>query len=245
MLVIFLQFVTNFNLYAQDAQNAYTQQDDLNQKTREARRLIRESEDVLQELIKYSKQGPYILNHVRAAKAVVIIPNLYKIGFLFGVEAGSGVMMARADNGVWSYPAFVKIKSGSFGFQVGYQESQLLLLVLTQKGLSSLLNQPVTLGGEISAAAGPIGEGYQAATTTQLGADVLSYMSASGAFIGAALEGSLLTPDDKLTNIYYVDQDANRKTVILDGLYANANADRLREMVQDFSDKIIDIDDIQ
>ncbi len=204
---------------------------------REIRKIIHSSEAVLSELVHYSAYGKSIINRIRNAKALILVPSLYKVGFLLGAEAGQGIMMARSEEGLWSYPTFIKIKSGSFGFQFGYQESQLLLLILTSTGLNNVLKHSVTLGGEISAAAGPVGEGYQAATSTDLGADIISYMSASGAFLGASLEGSFLAPANELTKKYYGDDNANSTAVMLDGLYANPHADKLRQMIQNISDQ--------
>ncbi|MEM7072282.1 MAG: lipid-binding SYLF domain-containing protein [Pseudomonadota bacterium] len=199
---------------------------------RDLAKIVHESEHMLDDLLYHSKASDSIMDHLRQARAVIVIPGLFKAGFLVGLEAGTGLLLARTQDRSWSYPAFLKFTGASLGFQFGYQEARLLLLVMTDGGFSNLLKRPVSIGGELSAAIGGVGDGYNAATTANLGVDLISYMDTSGLFLGASLEGSLLQKADDLTGIYYGEDQATIRTVVLDGQYANPDANRLRQILE-------------
>ncbi len=143
-------------------------------------------------------------NHVKDVKGLLIVPALYKAGFVFGGSGGRGVLLVRDEKtGEWSEPAFYTIGSVSFGLQIGAKKSEVIMMVMTRKGLESLFASTIKLGGEISVAAGPVGASAEAATTPTLSADYLSFARAKGAFGGFSLEGAVVKTNDVWNMAYY------------------------------------------
>lgn len=132
------------------------------------------------------------------AKAMVIIPRSIRAGFLLAGAAGNAVMIARTENGGWSQPVFLTVGSVSFGFQAGAEASEVVLLVMTQRGMEHLLSTTVKLGGDVSLAAGPVGAGAKAQT-----ADILSYSRQRGLYGGVSLEGAILKTRGDWNSAYY------------------------------------------
>jgi len=171
----------------------------------------------------------FVKKYMRDAKGVLVIPTLLKAGFFVGGEGGSGVLLAKGQNGQWSYPAFYTMGAVSIGIQFGGQVSETMLIIMTSKGLNSIIANKVTLGGELNAAVGPYGVGIKGATSTALGADIITYSVGKGAFLGGALEGAVIEKRDTLNRQYYNDQAVTPEAIVLEGRYRNAKADRLRE----------------
>ncbi len=132
------------------------------------------------------------------AKAMVIIPNSWRAGFVFGGSGGDAVMIARNQDGSWSQPTFFVVGSGSFGFQAGVEKSEIVLLVMTQRGMEHLLSTTVKLGADISIAAGPLGAGAKAQTT-----DILAFSRSRGLYGGMTLEGAMLKTRRNFNDAYY------------------------------------------
>jgi lipid-binding SYLF domain-containing protein len=130
------------------------------------------------------------------AQCAVVIPSLKKAAFIVGVEGGTGVMSCRHADNTWSAPIFMRLEKGSAGFQIGAQSTDLVLLVMNKSGAEKLLNNKVTLGGDASVAAGPVGRTAGAATDAQMSAEMLSYSRSKGLFAGVNLSGGSLRPDD-------------------------------------------------
>jgi len=128
------------------------------------------------------------------AQCVVVIPSLKKAAFIVGGEYGSGVMSCRRDAG-WSAPVFMQLAKGSWGFQIGAEQVDVVLLVINRRGVDKLLDDKVSLGADASVAAGPVGRSAQAATDAQMHAEMLSYSRAQGLFAGIDLSGGVLRPD--------------------------------------------------
>jgi len=128
------------------------------------------------------------------AQCVVVIPELKKASFIVGAEGGRGVLSCRRGQG-WTSPVFMEIAKGSFGLQAGAQKTQLILMIMNRKGLDTLLSNKVTLGGDASIAAGPIGRAGSVATDAQLNTEMLSYSRSKGLFAGIDLSGGTLKPD--------------------------------------------------
>ena len=145
------------------------------------------------------KNYTWLHDHLKDAKGLLIFPQVIKGGFFIGGSGGTGVLVVRdARTGDWSQPAFYKLASVSVGFQIGGEHSQVILFIRSQEGLDSFLNSSVKLGGEVSVAAGPVGEGAQATT-----ADILSFSRSKGAFVGAALGGTVVKPAKDLNRAFY------------------------------------------
>jgi lipid-binding SYLF domain-containing protein len=174
------------------------------------------------------------LNVIRRARAVMICPQVFRAGFIFGASAGACVLVNRANsNGagsVWSYPAFYGINSGSVGFQIGLQDAEIVLFILTERGLHSILDSQVKLGADASVSFATLGRGIEAATTADLGADVLVVGESRGLYAGISIEGSVLTSRSGWNQAYYGTPFAARQ-IILDGQGRNQGADPLREML--------------
>lgn len=171
----------------------------------------------------------FVKKYMRDAKGVLVIPSLLKAGFFVGGEGGTGVLLAKGEGGQWSYPAFYTMGAASIGVQFGGQVSETMLIIMTAKGLNSIINNKVTLGGELNVAVGPYGVGVKGATSTALGADIITYSVGKGAFIGGGLEGAVIEKRDTLNRDYYSDSTVTPQAIVLEGRYRNPKADRLRE----------------
>jgi lipid-binding SYLF domain-containing protein len=164
---------------------------------------------------------------LRRSKAVIVVPQLVKAGFILGGQGGSGVLLARNAQGHWSSPAFYTLGSASIGLQIGAEVSEIVLLVMNNRALDKLLANRVTLGGDVSIAAGPVGGTLEAGTTTNAGADIYSFARNKGLFGGLTLEGGLLVPSQDSNKAYY-GAGATTRGIVIDQTFANPGADQLR-----------------
>lgn len=169
------------------------------------------------------KPLPYLLGK---AQAVLIVPSLLKAGFFVGGEGGSGVLLARGKGGEWSNPAFFSIGSGSFGLQIGFQDSQVILLIMSRRTLESMLEAKVKLGADASVSAGPVGIGYEGSTAINLRADIYSYALSRGAFLGASFEGSVTVEDNDRNRAYY-GPGATAQSILVQQRHSNPGAAEL------------------
>ena len=137
------------------------------------------------------------------ARCVAVIPGVKKAALVFGGEYGKGVMSCRMTGGGWSAPAFLTLETGSWGAQIGAESTDVVLLVMNDRGIDHLLQDEVALGADASLAAGPVGRSGTAATDAQLNAEMLSYSRSRGVFAGIDLSGGVLRPDnDADKNVY-------------------------------------------
>jgi lipid-binding SYLF domain-containing protein len=139
---------------------------------------------------------------MEGAKCVAIVPSMLKAGFIFGANYGKGVATCRTGKG-WSAPVFFRVTGGSWGLQAGGQASDLVLIVRTENGMRYLLGSKFKLGGDASAAAGPVGRDAQAMTDLTLRAQVLTYSRARGLFAGVSLSGGVIRQDGGDTTAFY------------------------------------------
>lgn len=138
------------------------------------------------------------------AQAIYIMPQLVKGAFLFGVEGGNGILLARDEKtGRWSEPLFYETSAGSFGLQAGAQSQEAIMLVMTPKGMDSLLTSNVTLGVDGSVAMGPKGIGSKGSTTPNLNADYITFARAKGLFAGFSFDGAVVRKRDDLNAAFY------------------------------------------
>jgi lipid-binding SYLF domain-containing protein len=141
---------------------------------------------------------------LRTARAVLIVPTLVKAGFFLGGEGGDGVMLARSGHGTWTDPAFYTLASASFGLQIGIQAAEVVMIINTDKALNALEADQFKFGAQAGIAVVTLGAGAQAASSTALqSADIIVWSSASGAYAGVTLEGSLVKPRDSYNESYY------------------------------------------
>jgi len=162
------------------------------------------------------------------AYAVAIVPSVIKVGLGVGARRGSGVLVVRRDDGHWTNPVFINLTGGSFGFQIGVQSTDVLLVFTSRASTEGIVGGKVTLGADASVAAGPVGRQTAAATDIGLTAQVYSYSRAQGLFAGVALDGSALTIDRKSNAAYY------GKPGVLASEIIAGNAPRPPESAQEF-----------
>ena len=136
------------------------------------------------------------------AEAVAVFPGVLKGGFIVGGRGGSGVISRRVPGG-WSAPAFFDLGGGSVGLQIGVAQTDYILLFMNETAVASLLKDKVEIGGEGSAAAGPVGRSASASTDARLNAQILSYSRSKGAFAGLELKGVVIKPDNEDNNQVY------------------------------------------
>ena len=161
------------------------------------------------------------------AKGVVVFPQVLKAGFFVGGAGGSGVLLGKDAAGNWSSPAFYTMGQGSIGLQFGAQANELVLVVMTDKALQAIISNQVKLGGDLSAAVGPVGTTLGASTTTNLKVDVFSFAISKGLFIGASVEGSILSSNSDSNESYY-GQPVTSQQIVIDRTVSNPHADGLR-----------------
>lgn len=170
-------------------------------------------------------------NNVKNAKGLLIIPGLMKGGFVVGGAGGRGVLLVKDEvTGEWSNPAFYSIGSVSFGLQIGGKISDVVMMVMTEKGLQSLYASSFKLGGDMSVAAGPIGATAEGATAPSLNVDYLSFARSKGAFAGVSLDGAVVKTSDEWNNTYYGTLVKPSDILVIRSV-TNADADLLRHAV--------------
>ncbi|MGD0102416.1 MAG: lipid-binding SYLF domain-containing protein [Rhodopila sp.] len=167
---------------------------------------------------------------LKRAKGLMICPRIFKAGFFFGGEGGNCVLLARAGNDTWSYPAFYTIGSGSFGFQFGIEDNELLMMILTDHGLNAVLDSQIKLGANAGIAVATIGAGIQGSTTTAVGADIVAFAASRGLFGGVALEGSVMSAQSQWDQSYY-GQPVGARQLIMQMQGSNPGADPLRDLL--------------
>src|SRR5690242_11295778 len=131
------------------------------------------------------------------ANGIIIVPGLKRAGFVVGGQYGKGVFVTRLRNGGWSAPSTIRIEGGSFGLQIGAGETDLIMLAMNEDAVKQLMNTGVKIGGDLMAAAGPLGREASAATTPIPASGLLAYSRARGVFAGATVNGSTLRSDDE------------------------------------------------
>ena len=171
------------------------------------------------------KDYEWLRGHLKDAKGVLIYPQVLKAGFIFGGSGGTGVLLTRdSKTGEWSDPAFYTLGSVSFGLQIGGEAAEVVLLVMSQKGVDSLLTSKFKLGGDTSIALGPVGAGAKSDIT----ADFVSFAKSKGLYAGMNLDGSYVVVREGLNKAYY-GKEATPLDILVKGSVGNKGADPLRE----------------
>ena len=177
----------------------------------EVKRLQRSSE-VLQDIMKSPDKGiPQDL--LDKAACIVIVPGLKKGGIGIGGKYGKGEIMCRKSDGKWSAPLFITIEGGSFGLQLGFEQIDVVMLIMNHKGADKLIADKFTVGADASAAAGPVGRQTSASTNVRMDAEILTYSRAKGLFAGISLDGATLRPDKEDNRDFY-GKDIDPRSVI-------------------------------
>ena len=169
------------------------------------------SAETLSDMMRASDKGiPQDL--IDKARCVVVVPGMKKAGFIFGAKYGRGFAVCRRQGGSgWSAPAAMRVEGGSVGFQIGASETDVVLLVMNEGGMKHLLSDKFTIGGEATAAAGPVGRDASAQTDALMNAEMLSYSRSRGLFAGISLEGATLRPDEDTNKELYGRETTNRE----------------------------------
>src|SRR5271167_2074479 len=159
---------------------------------------------VIQEIMDIPDDIPQDL--IDKADCIIVYPSVVKAAFIFGASYGRGAMTCRTGerfNGPWSAPTMMALEGGSFGFQIGGQATDFVLLVMNERGAKAILSSKVKLGADASAAAGPKGRSAEASTDVTMRAEILSYSRARGLFAGVSLSGSTVRPDNRANENLY------------------------------------------
>ncbi len=196
------------------------------------KRLV-EAADVLQEVMDTPDKGiPQDL--LDKAQCAVIVPGLKKGAFLIGAKYGRGFMTCRTGNVGWSAPGSVRVEGGSVGFQIGGSETDVIMLVMNERGMKHLLSSKFTLGGDASVAAGPVGRTASAETDAYMRAEILTWSRSRGAFAGISLQGATLRQDTAANKDLYGQAHAN-KDLVQKGVKPPAGAAKLLGLLNKYS----------
>ncbi len=165
-------------------------------------------------------------NNIGNAKGIFIVPQMIRGGLIIGGSGGSGILLGQDyKTGNWSYPAFYTMGSVSFGLQIGADVSEIILMVMTNKGMEAMLSTEFKLGGDVALAAGPVGASAKAQT-----ADVLAYGRSKGAFGGISVEGAVIKPRYKMNNSFY-GKEVSVVDILINQTVSNPQADNLRSVL--------------
>jgi lipid-binding SYLF domain-containing protein len=165
---------------------------------------LEECGTVMQEVLSIPDNLPHDL--LEKAECVIVFPSVKKLAFGVGADYGRGAMVFRRGEhfrGPWGAPAMYALEGGSFGFQIGGEATDLILLVMNDRGMESILSSKVKLGADASVAGGPKGRDASADTDAWMRAEILSYSRSRGLFAGVSLEGSTIRPDDDASEQVY------------------------------------------
>jgi lipid-binding SYLF domain-containing protein len=165
-------------------------------------RRVESAAEVMADITKIPEKGvpPALL---KSAEGIAIIPGIIKAGFVVGGQYGHGVLSIREKGGAWSDPVFVTLASGSAGWQIGAESTDLILVFKTPRSVEGIMKGKFTFGADVAVAAGPVGRLAKAATDVELKAEIYSYSRNRGLFAGISLEGSSLQVDDKSNAAFY------------------------------------------
>jgi lipid-binding SYLF domain-containing protein len=171
------------------------------------------------------------LGELQRARAVLIVPNLYKGGFLLGGQYGNGVLLTQLPQGGWSSPAFFTIEGGSFGLQLGLEDTSIVFVIRSDKALNAILSSQFKFGADAGLMVVVIGAGVGASTAPNLTADIIAFaLSGMGLYAGLSLEGTVVAPRESWNTAYY-GQNVSARAIVLDNSVSNAQADRLRDIL--------------
>jgi SH3 domain-containing YSC84-like protein 1 len=196
---------------------------------REAAQLVEKARFAFESFMTDGKMGPF-QGLVKRARGVFISPQLLKGAFIIGVSGGSGVLVAQDEKtGQWNGPSFYTIGGASFGFQIGGEASEVVLLAMTERGVSSLLWSSFKLGADAGLAAGPVGMGVSAASAN-LSADILSFSRSKGLYGGISLDGAVVATRGDWNEAYY-GKPLTPTDILIRKTVINPQAQRLIESV--------------
>ena len=181
-------------------------------------RLVADAQTTLGHFIRDPDQT-WVHDNIGRAKALLIVPQIVKAGFIFGGSGGQGVLVARSGK-TWVGPAFYDLATASVGFQAGVEVSEALIVVMTDKGLNSLMATTFKVGGDASIAAGPVGAGAKSTVT----ADLVSFTRSKGVYGGINLDGTVVHANTKLNGEYFGAREVLPPDILIRKTYKSAKA---------------------
>ncbi len=187
-------------LFSANSLFGYSVQEDMLEASNSMKNLIRSQNSIPIEVIK-------------TARAIVIVPESVKFGFILGGRYGDGVGVVRQGDGSWSYPFFIKLGGGSFGLQIGFEMLDTILVFRTKNSVDELLSSKFTLGIEASACAGPLGVNAEKRGEADMSSEIYTYSQNSGLFAGATLNGAVISVDDEKNRALYGNDMSLQKIV--------------------------------
>ena len=165
------------------------------------------------------------------SRAVLIVPDLYKGGFIIGGQYGNGVLLVHQPDGSWGSPAFFTMEGGSFGLQIGLESTSIIFVINSDKALQAVLTNQFKFGADGGVTFVIVGAGMGVSTTSNMGADIIAFgLSGVGLYGGLSLEGTVLAPRESWNSSYY-GQNVSSRAIVLDNAVSNPQADRLRDIL--------------
>jgi lipid-binding SYLF domain-containing protein len=202
----------------------------------EAKKIVETSKLTLEDFMADPNYGDFH-KLIKKAKGVYIAPSMIKGAFVVGISGGTGVLLAKDnETGAWNGPAFYTIGGASIGIQAGGVASEVVLIIMTDRGVSSLLKNSVKLGADLGVAVGPVGAGASA-ETANLSADIISYTRSKGLYGGASLEGAVVAVRDSLNKAYYKKKVSPRDILIKKSVTNPQAAGLIEEVTKATSEK--------
>ncbi len=174
-------------------------------------------------------QYPGLVDLASRAKAIIIVPNQLRAAFIIGGRSGNAVMMVRDAQNQWSSPAFYTLSGLSFGLQAGGNSSEIVIAIMTERGLNAVLDRQVTLGGDAGLAVGELGKGVNAATGLGLKSDMYAFARSEGLYLGASLEGAVISPRHVWNRQMY-GSNVTPRNILIDRS-ANSNAQVVSDLI--------------
>jgi len=189
--------------------------------------------EVLREIVKIPEQliPPALLKN---AHGIAIIPGIIKAAFFLGGRYGSGVLMVHSKEGGWSNPAFFRLVGGGFGWQIGVQSTDVILVFKSSKSIEGITKGKFTLGADASIAAGPVGRSVEAATDMQLKAEIYSYSRNRGLFAGVSLEGAAMQIDNDANAAFYGKQGIRAGDIFVDQGTCSNTVEQLKKILTEY-----------
>ena len=177
-----------------------------------------------------AQQGANIQSLLTRARAVMVCPRIFRAGFIIGGSGGGCVLVGRDGAGSWSSPAFYGIGSGSVGLQIGVQDAEMVMTIMTERGLQAILDSQFKFGADAGVSIATIGAGVEGSTTAALDADVVAFAQSRGLFAGVSLQGTVMAIRSESIRNYY-GRDYSARQLVIEMAANNPGAGPLREIL--------------
>ncbi|MDI6699511.1 MAG: lipid-binding SYLF domain-containing protein [Candidatus Saccharicenans sp.] len=192
--------------------------------------------EVIKELASLKEEGlPVRL--LEKAEGLAIFPGVVKAAWGLGGQYGRGIVMVRRKDGQWSNPLFIDLIGGSFGWQIGIQKADLVLVFKNRQGVENIASSKITLGADMSVAAGPVGRSAEASTDLEMEAEIYSYSKSKGLFAGISLKGGTLRVNKEANNAFY-GSGLEPSKILYENLKTPVIVIRLHQTIEELSGKL-------